>query len=576
MSPSHSYKQDLTDDDEFIAAHRERGRAHMPKDISILSPEALVDSQALKIKLTVPLRFRKKPYDVSSTASRHATGAAMAKRGRPRKNKSANDEGDEYAPPRGFKPKSIVTSTTTQTLSSSAPPNRNNSVQVHHPPPDHSRYPTFLPASVLSSDDLSGSDDSELTDEDETDEEPYPEEKLVIDSQANRERARTHRELLGNDDDHLIPTRAPWKYNRHTKSNRHTPTANAAHEDEDVEGAGSSGNEEDDEKSDDEDDDEDEEDEVDADQPTPMQIETLSDDEDDKLDARLFFNNLLAESSGSEDEVQSDRDSVMGDIVVDAAESDTDTDVEVGQFEQPLMVKEGWDGELVFSTEIHPPPGLLDLDLLAAGEVTQLEDASQSESLANSFSTLPVTQPATVSDEEDEDNEEFEEVASEAGETTDDEIMPPSLVSLPFATTIAPHATFTPHKQTINLHQLNTSITNPFPSPSPADVLAGANGFSWDLLSSPVHSIATTDDQPPPRSRSLSVNSAGSRAGPRLGFFNAAVFGSKRTIIGDKPGKLPSPFSVLTPPAPVFRRKRRANVSASFFPFVPWPAMSKI
>lgn len=539
-------------DDNDAGQTSPRGRRLLPKDLSAVldAEESSNDSQPLKIKLTLPPGFRKRPEETVSSASRPPKSVPATKRGRPRKTKSTID-GDDYEPPRGCKSARTTVTTTTTVHTSSAPsrqPHDHHNIQAHHPSPDHRgkpRFPVFVPASLLSSDDLSGSEDSKLTDE-ETDEDRYPEETLVIDHQLAHDRARTNRELLGNDDA-LVPTRAPRKYKRHTNSKRHTPTVN-----DDLDGSRSSGNEEDDEKTDEEDEDEDDEADGDADHPTPMQVDPLSDDEDEKLDAQLFFSNLLAETSGSEDEdAATDRDSVMGDIALGHEGSDTDTDVEVGQFEQPLMVKEGWDGELVFSTEILPPPGALDFAFEA--DVSQVEDASQTDSLANSLSTLPVMQPATVSDED----EELEEIVSEAGDTTDDEIMPPSLIPLPFTASIAPQATFTPHKTPMNLHSMSSS----FPSPSPADVLAGH--LPWDVVASPIHSIAATDE-PPPRSRSLSIHSVGSGSrGPKLGYFNGSNFGNKRTIIGDtNNSKLPSPFSVLTPPAPTFRRKRRANVSA--------------
>jgi hypothetical protein len=508
-------------------------------------------SQSLKIKLTLPAGFRKRPVEMVSRPSRKLKTMATAapfpgpapKRGRPRKIKNSG-EADEYAPPRGLKPPKA----TVIRPSASGPP-RPEHHQVYHPSPDHPKpFPTFVPASVLSSDDLSASEDSDRSD-DETEEDTLPEDIVANDRGIANERAHTHRKLFDTEDDQ-VPTRVPWKYNKHSNSRRSTPVVKTVVDVDD--GSRSSGNEEDDEKSsgDDEDDDDDDEVEIELDQPTPMQTTTQSDDEDDTMDAQLFFNNLLDESSASGDEVHSDSDSVMGDIVTGAAGlSDTDTDVEIEQLEQPLMVKEGWDGQLVFSTDIHPPAGLLDFTF--ERNTSQLDlSSSQTDSLANSLSTLPVTQPATISDDE------FEDVESLAGDTTDDEIVPPGLPTFTPSTTISPFATFTPAKATPNLHHM----TKPNP-PSPADVLAGRGSFTWDMLASPVNSAAATDEAPP-RSRSTSAHSLGCR-GPQMGFFNGATFGSMRTIIGDVGGKLPSPFSTLIPPAPTFRRKRRANVCGS-------------
>lgn len=563
MPPSDSYMKDIQDglDVQGVALSRDgqnspRGRAMSQKELSIAQDghHDVETSNSLKIKLTLPAGFRKKTLEgVASRPSRttnklKAKASPMAigsvpKRGRPRKNKNSG-EADEYAPPRGLKPQKA----TVIRPSVSGPSRQPHLHQVYHPSPDHTkpRFPTFVPASVLSSDDLSASEDSERSD-DETEEDELPNDIVANDRAIAQERARTHRKLLEIEEDQ-IPTRVPWKYNNHSNSRRTTPIVKTAIEIDD--GSRSSGNEEDDEESsgDDEDDDEDDEAEVEPDHPTPMQATTLSDEEDDTMDAHLFFSHLLDESSGSEDDARSDGDSIVGDIVAGAAGlSDTDTDVEIESLEQPMMIKEGWDGQLVFSTEIHPPAGLLDFAL--EGNASQLDlSSSQTDSLANSLSTLPVTQSATISDEE------FEEAESLAGDTTDDEIMPPGLASFPPSTsTISPFATFTPAKAMASMHQLTKGAP-----PSPADVMAARSSFTWDMLSSPVGSIAATDE-PPPRSRSASTHSLGYR-GPRMGFFNGAVFGSMRTIIGDTGGKLPSPFSTLVPPAPTYRRKRRANV----------------
>jgi hypothetical protein len=559
MSSSDSYMKDMTDDPSTLSApvahdaqNSPRGRAMSQKDLSTLEDgqRMVHNSKSLKIKLTLPAGFRKRPLETVSRPSRKLKTMATAtplpgpapKRGRPRKIKNSG-EADEYAPPRGLKPPKA-----TVIRPSVSGPSRHH--QVYHPSPDYSkpRFPTFVPASVLSSDDLSASEDSDRSD-DETEEDILPDDIVANDRGIANERAHTHRKLFDNDDDQ-IPTRVPWKYNKHSNSRRSTPVIKTVVEADD--GSRSSGNEEDDEQSSEDDEDEDEDEvEIELDQPTPMQTTTMSDDEDDTMDAQLFFNNLLEESSASEGEARSDGDSIMGDIVTGAAGlSDTDTDVEIEQLEQPLMVKEGWDGQLVFSTDIHPPTGLLDFAF--EQNTSQLDlSSSQTDSLANSLSTLPVTQPATIS------GDEFEDVESLAGDTTDDEIMPPGLPAFPPSTTISPFATFTPAKAMANHHHLTKATP-----PSPAEVLAGRSSFTWDMLASPVGSVAATDEAPP-RSRSTSAHSLGYR-GPRMGFFNGATFGSMRTIIGEVGGKLPSPFSTLIPPAPTFRRKRRANVCGGF------------
>lgn len=548
MQTLDSYTHDLTAEaqsGEPAIAQNNRGRGSRRKDLSTVEDELdeSEDVASLKIKLTLPPSFRRRPVESSSGDSRRGnrpgvyatTQKAAPKRGRPRKNKNTA-ETDEYAPPRGFKrPKPVTTG--------SAPSRQPHDYPlVYHPSADHStqsRFPTFVPASVLSSDDLSGTEDSELS-EPESD----PDDLIARDKPRRHDRAHTHRELLGNNqDDSQIPTRTPWKHNRHTNSNRHTPILRAQ-PDDDVRSE-SSGNEQDGEESSEATEDEaDPDPDADADPAAPVQVKSLSDDEDDQLDAQLFFRNLIESS----DEAESDADSIMGDIIgAVAAFSDTETDVE--QLEQPLMVKEGWDGQLVFSTDILPTAGMLDFDFERSRP--QLEDHSQPESLTTSHSTLPVTQPAAISDED------FDEIDSIAGDTTDDEIIPSSVPALPVSSTISPSVTLTPTR-------MSTRVNMMPPPPSPAELLAARRSFPWDVLASPAPSIAATDEAPP-RSRSASVNSLGSR-GPRLGFFNGAVFGPKRTIISDTGGKLPSPFSSITPAPPVVRRKRRANSDlGSFF-----------
>jgi hypothetical protein len=399
-----------------------------------------------------------------------------------------------------------------------------------------------VPASILSSDDLTESEETDFSDEEtneETEDEVSPEDLMANDKKAVLERARTHRELLGSNDEQ-IPTRVPWTHKGYHRSRQRTPALPTAAEDGDE--SISSGSDEDDELSQSEDEDEDD---AEANVQDAAQI---SEEEDDVLDAQLFFNNLLEEDSASDEGIHSEEDSVMGHAIVEAGESsDTDTDVDMDPSDHLSMVKEGWDGQLVFSTEIHPPLGLMDLALDQQAQA--MEENVHADSLANSLSTLPVTQPIVISDEE-----EFEYMESEAGDTTDDEIVPGGMANLP-PTTVAPDATLTPARVLATLRPFPPV----FPSPSPSDILAaGKTVYPWDAVSSPVQSIAATDELPP-RSRSNSTHSLGSR-GPRLGFFRGANFGSKRTIIGDADGKLPSPFSNLTPAAPVFRRKRRANV----------------
>lgn len=316
----------------------------------------------------------------------------------------------------------------------------------------------------------------------------------------------------------------------------------------DADDSSSSGDDEDDED-DGEADDDDDDDALEPARPIPMQITAQSDD-DEVLDAHLFFSNLLYSSASEDEGHQSDHDSIMGDVVVARGDStDEDTDANRGNESIPLMVKESWDGQLVFSTETHPVPGVLDLAF--ENNTTRPDSPSQTDSLSASLSSLPVLQPAIISDDE------LEYFQSDEGQTTDDEILPPGLTSVPPSTTISPHVTISPIKPSSRLHRLTTAL----PSPSPADVLAGRRSFSWDELASPGSVSTFTTDEPPPRSSSPSLSRQGSR-GPRMGFFRGKSLVSGRTIIGDTTGKLPSPFSEFVPTgSPIFRRKRRANVS---------------
>ncbi|PVG02030.1 hypothetical protein CPB86DRAFT_33352 [Serendipita vermifera] len=564
MPSPHSHMQNLNSGQETsqsvvptTAQKSDRGRRTMQRSLKSVTDtfESAEDSPSLKIKLTVPPNLRKKTVARPSRSSGHAnnklnsiksTPAVVIKRRNPQKPKGPG-EGDEYAPPRGFKsPKTKVIH-----QSHSAPSRKPQSHQVYHPSPDHkqSRFPTFVPASILSSDDLTESEETDFSDEEtneETeDDEVSPEDLMANDKRTVLERVRTHRELLGSNDGE-IPTRVPWTHKTYNRSRQRTPALPTAADD--GEQSMSSGSDEDDELSQSEDEDEDDV------EPNVQDAARASEEEDDVLDAKLFFNNLLEGDSASDEEAHSEEDSVMGHAIVEAGESsETDTDVEMDPSDHLSMVKEGWDGQLVFSTEIHPPLGLMDFAL--DQQAHAMEGNPQGDSLANSMSTLPVTQPTIISDEE-----EFEDMESEAGDTTDDEILTSGMPALP-PTTVAPDATLTPARVLATLHPFPPV----FPSPSPSDILAvGKATYPWDTVSSPVQSIAATDDFPP-RSRSNSTHSLGPLRGPRLGFFRGASFGSKRTIIGDADGKLPSPFSNLTPAAPVFRRKRRANSDLSSF-----------
>src|SRR5450631_715656 len=115
MSSPDSYMKDVTDDPSTLpdpvahdAQNSPRGRAMSHKDLSTLEDgqRMVHNSKSLKIKLTLPAGFRKRPMEVVSRPSRKLKTIATAiplpgpapKRGRPRKIKNSG-EADEYAPP---------------------------------------------------------------------------------------------------------------------------------------------------------------------------------------------------------------------------------------------------------------------------------------------------------------------------------------------------------------------------------------------------------------------------------------------------------------------------------------------
>lgn len=518
----------------------ERGRPFSVKNISNID-EA---DKRLKIKLTVPATFRKRAIVSNDGRKNNATpsfdGSQLARnlnppatprpRGRPKKFKQS-DPGADYAPPRSSKNSAgRVTSVPNGRL----------------PAPDadynKSRYPTFVPASVLSSDDLSGSS-SDLTDISFSDDGSSPEDNnnnTMSHHSIARERKKTHRQLLEDDDSQSLHKR-PWEYDTPSRqSSRRSLSVEDAEMDD---GNESTETDEDDEQSDD-----DEEDE--PDEPAPKMVYVQSDDEDDIMDSNLFFQGLLEESSASEDE-QADQDSLMEDWAQNDRESSSEEE-DTAEAQPSLMVREGWDGQLVFSTDIEPFDATIDL-LLA-------QDSSQTSSLVNPDPSLFALAPSIVQrDYETDEDDEFTE--SEEGQTTDDEFMAPSMFS--FSSGIQPHAMLSPTKER-SLSHGHRSSTSSLPPPSPADFFSNPGTFNWDDLTSPSSAASlsafTSDENSMPRSSSPSPHSQ-VRRGPKLGFFPSDSHPPRKTIIADASGgKIESPFSHLLQAPPVFRRKRRANV----------------
>ena len=268
-------------------------------------------------------------------------------------------------------------------------------------------YPLFIPASVLSSDDLSSSSVS-LSESSESDDESEasPLSLSIVDEQADRgrmhhdhntydqqvqlERARVRRELLGHD-------QAP-SHQQHHSHNQHSPQqhqtggagaggSSIGDETEDGERSSSDGVDADDGTESDDDDDPNGVHQATqflsatttTDAAVAIETDPDSDSEtESEIDAELFFSSLIKSASssscGDSEDDSEDGDEVMLDVEIGveipgAPESRGDGNIdhdpnngnddnhndrvvrkELG--DPAMMVREGWDGALVFATDI--------------------------------------------------------------------------------------------------------------------------------------------------------------------------------------------------------------------------------
>ena len=286
-----------------------------------------------------------------------------------------------------------------------------SAINAHQQP----TYPLFIPASVLSSDDLSSSSVS-LSESSESDDEsePLPLSLSIVDEQADRgrmhhdhntydqqvqlERARVRRELLGHDQS---PSHQQHhSHNQHSPQQHHTGGAGGGgssigDETEDGERSSSDGVDADDGTESDDDDDPNDI------HPNPelatqflsattttdaaVAIETDPDSDSEtesEIDAELFFSSLIksatSSSCGDSEDDSEDGDEVMLDVEIGVeipgapgprGDGNPDHDPNIGNDENhggnhndkvvrkelgdpAMMVREGWDGALVFATDI--------------------------------------------------------------------------------------------------------------------------------------------------------------------------------------------------------------------------------
>lgn len=453
-----------------------RGRESTTKDLSstTVQTQPQPQPQRLTLKLTLPPQFKQRKQSVPTlpnsfpairsappiTDPQEQQTPLKRKRGRPRKldsqraldngptrsshNNSNNHPSQSALPITHSRPLTKLGTARVKrgTVTSNAPPRRRRSSSnfsdtvprrhkhsalssannTHQQP----TYPLFIPASVLSSDDLSSSSVS-LSESSESDDEceSSPLSLSMVDEQADRgrthhhqnsydqqaqlERARVRRELLGHDQS---PSHQQQHHSHNQQEHARAHHPPQQHHTGGVGGRGSSNETEDDERSssggvgssDSDDGTESDDDDPNGVHPNPklttqflstattdaaIEIDPDSDSEtESEVDAELFFSNLIKSASSSSCGDSEGDDSEVGDADADADEVmlDVEISVEIPGAPGPgrdnhdhdpnnggggdhngkdnnkvvrrepgdpaMMVREGWDGALVFATDI--------------------------------------------------------------------------------------------------------------------------------------------------------------------------------------------------------------------------------
>lgn len=389
------------------------------------------------------------------------------------------------------------------------------------------RFPTFVSASALSSRTSSSSSSTDGNNDDlshlgDTDSSIEAEEESFIQAEI-RDRARIHRQLLGDD--------APRKMNIH--NSWVIPPRKTSDGPSDAEMDVDSDSEvtlDEVEEGDDDQEDEDEEPDGGAVGAGYIGFATgwSDDDQESNFDADLFFSNL-----SDDDTCRSCISCIVGDDETDntpSTHSSLTTQEPSHRDKLSFEVTESWDGQLIFTNGLAEGEGILDIDFEAHAAQYRLSTPS---------SPSQHTEVGMISDPNEESGEG-------QGDTTDEELVGDDdlpneramrLLNQPVTiSAIHPLSTMSP---AISPGTVNRKL--PFRmklSLNPADIFSGRFVSDSDDCNE-LERVST-------RSLSLSTSSIGRIPGPRTGHFEV-IKHTKNAIIDDLHKDIPSPHQKLCP-----------------------------
>ncbi|KAI0305936.1 hypothetical protein B0F90DRAFT_1666084 [Multifurca ochricompacta] len=413
-------------------------------------------------------------------------------------------------------------------------------------------FPTFVSADEFSSANessagpSSSSEESELTDFSDSsiaDEEEYFIRTTEEQRARAHDKARVKRELLGDDMTKRKERRTDWEIRSRKKSV--SPSDNSMDVDSDETDDEAEEGVEEAEGNDGEDDDEDG---IELAQRSYVGIATgWSEDEESSFDADLFFAGLSDSDSGPElPNVPSQE------IATDTDEDNSSVDIEPSSVTQGIFeITEGWDGSVIFTNGLQDGQGLLDWDFEANATQLLIEAAAMSDS--GSDADVRMSESEGVMGDSEDENDSLEEVESNDGDTTEEELiddrgLPTARAMRLFRPPVIPLFSINPLSTMRPGPRVRDALSNQ--SPQPLDILAG-RGFAVEDEDAP---------EPPMSEISSVVLSASSDRGtprfPLMGTFEAARADSlHRAVIDGSRYVVPSPFQRS--------RRRRPSESAS-------------
>lgn len=406
------------------------------------------------------------------------------------------------------------------------------------------RFPTFVSASVLSSQASSSSesDDSLLSGFDSDSSIEAEEEEFILSEMHSR--ARVRRDFICDD----VPKR-----NHNTWIIR--PRKNSVGPDDSAMAVDTDATDEEDEEDEEEDEEcQDEAEETDGMAPggyVGMATGWSDDDDESSFDADLFFANL----SDSED---SNGSSTVDD---DPGDDGDQSDLESTTFGEASIstlpprpnhdsfeVTEGWDGRIVFTNGLGEGQGILDMDFEAtAAQFTVETSASPSQESDAELSTSDINDRGYEEDVDDSEGDTTDEGLVGDDDLPNERAM--KLFSLPSSVSaINPLSTMSP---TVSPGPRNRKpfTSRGLDSPKPADILSGK--FFWD----------SDDHDECDSSTTKSRGQSSSNGGPRTGQFEL-VNDTPQVIIDGSHNEIPSPH-------PRFRRRAAdcGSVCIFFHPY---------